>query len=124
MKTKDEAIEKAKTLKEVALKNHLEYWDNLKKFENSNDIPFIPYCTHERFNEFYLPRLIQAGAIPKVDLIEGETYIGSCRNAYEAIWNGKQFEYQRYKFGYTYTEKINHFEDDDGYDLFIPIKKK
>ena len=30
----------------------------------------------------------------------------------------------RTKFGYTYPEDINHFEDDNGYDLFIPIKMK
>jgi hypothetical protein len=24
--------------------------------------------------------------------------------------------------GTTYIDEINHFEDDDGYDLFVPIK--
>lgn len=124
MKTKEDAIERAKKAKEEALKIHLDHWDNLKIFNCPDDIPDIPYCTPERFKEFYLPRLFKAGAIPKVELVVGETYIGSCRNTDEATWNGKEFEYKRYKFGTTYIDKINHFEDDDGYDLFVPIKKK
>lgn len=28
----------------------------------------------------------------------------------------------RNKFGSTYEEYINHFEDDNGFDLFVPIK--
>ena len=68
--------------------------------------------------------IISENGIPKKDLIIGQVYIGKCRNTDEAIWNGKQFEYERYKFGIKYTETINHFEDDDGYDLFIPLKVK
>ena len=54
----------------------------------------------------------------------GKTYIGECRNASEAVWLGDKFEYQRYKFGETFPEKINHFEDDNGYDLFVPLREK
>jgi hypothetical protein len=36
---------------------------------------------------------------------------------------GEVFEYQRYKFGCTFPETINHFEDDNGYDLFVPIRE-
>ena len=57
------------------------------------------------------------------DLIIGKEYLGSCRNSERAIWNGKCFEYERYKWGTTYIDEINHFEDDDGYDLFVPIKE-
>ena len=62
------------------------------------------------------------GGIPKAELIPGATYLGRCRNATEAIWNGNQFEYNRYKFGEWFKDTINHFEDDDGYDVFIPTK--
>ena len=62
------------------------------------------------------------GAIPKSELKVGQQYKGYCRNASTAIWLGDQFEYQRYKFGETFPEKINHFEDDNGYDLFVPYK--
>lgn len=60
--------------------------------------------------------------IPKKDLIVGKSYKGFCRNADTAEWDGEVFWYTRYKFGDTFDEEINHFEDDDGYDLFIPFE--
>ena len=62
--------------------------------------------------------------IPKNELIPNEKYQGICRNAREARWDGKQFIYTRHKFFDTYDEEINHYEDDDGYDVFVPIKHK
>jgi len=59
--------------------------------------------------------------IPKDKLDVNQQYCGYCRNAREAIWNGNQFVYERYKWGSTFNETINHFEDDDGYDVFVPI---
>lgn len=103
---------------------NMEYWDNLKPFETPDDIPMIPYCPKEEWDIFYVPRLLKCGAIPKDKLVVGKTYIGNCRNSDEATWNGKEFEYERYKFGFTYKDKVNHFQDDDGYDLFVPIKEK
>ena len=32
------------------------------------------------------------------------------------------FEYWRHKFG-VFLDVCNHFEDDDGYALFVPIKE-
>jgi hypothetical protein len=78
----------------------------------------------EDYEEYVIKNYIRCGAIPKKDLIVGETYLGDCRNASEAIWNGKVFVYKRTKFGYTFDEEINHFEDDNGFDLFVPIKEK
>lgn len=60
--------------------------------------------------------------IPKSELIVGQTYLGVCRNAENAIWKGERFEYYRNKFGSWYKEEINHFEDDDGYDVFVPME--
>lgn len=60
--------------------------------------------------------------IPKSELISGNVYRGICRNASVANWTGLYFVYKRNKFGYVYEEKINHYEDDDGYDVFVPIK--
>lgn len=60
--------------------------------------------------------------IPKNELAEGREYQGNCRNTSHAMWNGKCFEYYRYKFGSWYKEEINHFEDDDGYDVFVPME--
>lgn len=61
-------------------------------------------------------------AIPKSELVKGEIYQGECRNSEDARWNGKKFVYKRCKFGDVFDEEINHFEDDDGYDVFIPMK--
>ena len=56
--------------------------------------------------------------IPKKDLIIGRKYKGRCRNATEAVWVGGYFVYERRKFDFVYNERINHPEDDNGFDLF------
>jgi hypothetical protein len=58
--------------------------------------------------------------IAKADLIVGAKYAGRCRNASEAVWDGKYFIYTRYKFGDSYPEKIKHPEDESVYDVFEP----
>lgn len=99
------------------------YFKNLTPFKSIEDIPdFIPKFKDNKSDyQYVIDNLIRCGAIPKKDLIVGKTYLGSCRNSNEAIWNGVDFEYTRYKFGTSYVEHINHFEDDDGFDLFIPL---
>ena len=107
-----------------------ETYDNIKKYLQemkpfTDFIPEVPKMeTTEDYEEYVVKNYIRCGAIPKKDLIVGATYIGDCRNASEATWNGKVFVYKRNKLGYIYEEEINHFEDDDGYDLFVPIKLK
>ena len=63
--------------------------------------------------------------IDKASLEDGGYYLGVCRNSYIAKWIEKDncFYYLRTKFGNTFMEKINHPEDDDGWDLFIPYEK-
>jgi hypothetical protein len=70
-----------------------------------------------------LQKFYDAGIVKKEDLVVGEYYWGSCRNASLAMWTGECFVHLRTKFDSTFAEKINHLEDDNGYDLFIPIKK-
>jgi hypothetical protein len=117
--------------KEIAIKQENERklraeekWNNLKHFEQPHDVPNIPKVPKEEYEEFYLPRLINAGAIPKKDLIDGQVYIGNHRRCNIARWNKElnKFEYWRQKFGGTFIDTCNHFEDDDGYALFVPIK--
>lgn len=68
--------------------------------------------------------MVAAGMIAKRDLVDGATYIGFCRNSTEAVWHvdKQRFTYMRTKFRDTFPEDINHPEDDDGFDLFVPIK--
>lgn len=107
-----------------------EQYNRIKRFlcemePLTDNIPDIPRMeTPEDYQDYVVKNFIRCGAIPKKDLIIGKTYIGDCRNASEAIWNGKVFVYKRTKFGYTFDEEINHFEDDNGFDLFVPIKEK
>jgi len=70
-----------------------------------------------------LEQYYQAGVIRKEDLKNGTYYWGRCRNSSLAMWDGKEFIYLRTKFGNTFSETINHISDDNGYDLFVPIKE-
>ena len=101
----------------------MEAWNNLKPFVNTWDVPNIPTVDKETYKAFYVPRLIKAGAIPKKDLIDGQVYIGDHRRCKIARWNKNinKFEYIRHKMGGTYMDTCNHFEDDDGFALFVPI---
>lgn len=111
-------------MKEEKLKKIKEYWENeLPKFNNPEDVPQLPVVDEKEWKEFYVPKLIKAGAIPKKDLIDGQIYIGEHRRTTIARWNQKEnkFEYMRYKFGWR-EDECNHFEDDDGFVLFVPIK--
>ena len=120
----DEIKNKLIREKEERYENTLEYWKKRKKFKDEDDIPDIPIVLPQDYRDVIIPNIIRCGGIPKKKLIVDKTYIGSCRNASEAVWNGEDFTYLRRKFGYTYRENINHFEDDDGSDLFVPIKIK
>ena len=99
--------------------------DRLKSMKQFTDdyIPEPPITTPELYQKYVIPNFIRCGAIPKDKLVKGKTYFGSCRNADTAVWLGDKFEYIRHKWGDSYPEKINHFEDDNGYDLFVPIRE-
>lgn len=101
----------------------IEFFENLEPFNTIDDIPDIPIVEKEIYNDYIVPNLIRCGAMPKEKLVVGKCYEGSCRNASNAVWNGEKFTYRRTKFGYTYDEDINHFQDDDGFDLFVPLKE-
>lgn len=103
----------------------IEYLNKMKPFVDADDIPSVPREDDPiLYNEYVVKNYIRCGAILKKDLEIGRTYIGSCRNASEATWNGEVFIYKRTKWGSTFEERINHFEDDNGFDLFVPLKVK
>lgn len=110
-------------IREEREKRIREYWGNVPKFENPEDVPDLPRVDEKEWKEFYVPKLIEAGAIPKKDLIDGQIYIGNHRNANIQRWNAEKnkFDHMRYKFGWM-KDECNHFEDDDGFALFVPIK--
>ena len=116
--------DKLKKEKEERYNTVLNHWKERKPFRDEDDIPPIPIVLPKDYEEIIVPNIIRCGGIPKDKLIVGKTYIGDCRNAREAVWDGEKFTYMRTKFGSTYPETINHFQDDDGYDLFVPLKIK
>jgi len=85
-------------------------------------LPLIPPkpMTPEILEEYYA-----SGIIRKEELKDNSFYLGICRNATVAVWNASkgEFYYLRRKFNDTFSEPINHLADDNGYDLFVPIKE-
>lgn len=116
----EKQLEKLKIVREQHLK---EVWDNLKPFKNRSDIPTLPVVDKNIWDEYYVPKLIGAGAIPKKDLVDGEYYIGDHRCTHIAKWNKELnvFEYWKWEF-FPMNDECNHFEDDDGFALFVPIE--
>ena len=100
-------------------------WLELEPFEKAEDIPEIPKVETEEYKNFFVPILTKNGAVAKKDLVDGEWYYGDHRNCNFAKWNQKenQFNYIRYKFGNNYWDNCNHFEDDDGFALLVPLRK-
>lgn len=119
-----EVKDKLKKEKEERYNTVLNHWKERKPFRDEDDIQPIPIVLPKDYEEIIVPNIIRCGGIPKDKLIVGKTYIGDCRNAREAVWDGEKFTYMRTKFGSTYPETINHFQNDDGYDLFVPLKIK
>jgi hypothetical protein len=100
-------------------------WNNLPKIEEVYQVPDLPTgVSPEEWKEFYVKKLISAGCIPKEDLKDGEYYLGNHRRATIARWNQEKnkFEYNRTKFDHKFIDTCNHFEDDDGFALFVPIR--
>ena len=104
----------------------IKYWENRQPFKDEYDIGNLPIVNKELWNDFFIPKIIELGGIPKKDLIDGATYLGKTRNSTIAMWDKKEnkFVYYRYKFGSRYRDVVNHFEDDNGFALFVPIKLK
>lgn len=129
-----EEIDKEKMLAEMKAKREIdkaerekrirEYWETLKPFTGVNDVPELPRVDNDQWINFYVPKLIKAGAIPKKDLVHGQYYAGDHRRATIAKWDAQQnkFIYNRTKFNMTFEDDCNHFEDDDGFALFVPIR--
>jgi hypothetical protein len=109
-------------VREERKKRIKEYWENLPKIINPNDVPELPRVDIQEWMDYYVPKLIEAGAIAKHDLVIDQIYVGEHRRANVAKWNGKEFVYNRTKFNMVYEDKCNHFEDDDGFALFVPIR--
>lgn len=120
-----EVIEKLRSLAEYN-KSHrnellIKRLEEMVPFDDGR-IPSPPVVDKETYDKYVIPNFIRCGAIPSSELIVGKKYYGHCRNADVAVWLGDRFEYERTKFGSSYIECINNFDNDNGYDLFVPIR--
>ena len=127
MKDRDTVIKELKERAKYEREHRTEILiDRLKKMRKFTDdyIPEPPITDKDTYERYVIPNYVRCGALPKHKLINGKTYIGSCRNADRAVWLGDKFEYTRYKFGDTFQERIKHFEDAQGSeDVFVPIRE-
>lgn len=106
------------------MKNEIiDFFTNMKPFKDSESIPSPPSVDKDIYEKIIIPNYIRCGAIPKSELVVGGMYEGTCRNTNKAVWDGAKFAYFRTKFGHKYLDTVNHFEDDDGYDLFVPLRR-
>lgn len=106
---------KCKQEKEQEVQN---YWMSLEKFQKAEDVPALPVM-----NNFYNQRLVELGAIPKYKLENDKWYYGEYRNSKLGKWNDntQKFDHYRWKFGWM-KDDCNHFQDDDGFALFVPLR--
>ena len=116
MKNDPEYVKEFKNQQDAYLRN---YWMKLKPFQIETDVPELPIM-----NDFYINRLIELGAVPKSDLEDGIWYYGGYRNSNTGKWNKKTQKFDHYRWKFEWREDdCNHFEDDNGYALFVPLRK-
>jgi len=113
-----------------------EIWDVIDKIEftekDADYYPNIDTFDEDTIWKIHLPQpipgdlyreLYRKGIVAKKDLKKNHYYYGKCRNAKVALWNGYEFIYMRQQGNLAfYPEEIFHLEDDNGFDLFIPLK--
>ena len=65
--------EEIKNKRQIVIKA---FWGALEPFKTVNDIPELPKVNEVEWNTFFVPKLIELGAIPKNKLIVGQWYLG------------------------------------------------
>lgn len=64
--------------------------------------------------------------IKKENMIDGQYYLGVCRNTYVAMWDAKigKFRHISCQFQY-YLDTLAHFDDvkESSYDGFVPLQQ-
>ena len=116
-------IEEIKNKRQIAIKA---FWGALEPFKTVDDIPELPKVNEVEWNNFFVPKLIELGAIPKNKLIVGQWYLGNCRNTEAAMWNGQKFIYKIIYFNNEIILKIREKFFKDGIKEFkkrlLPLK--
>lgn len=114
--------EDAEKRKKEDIKREQEMWENLKHFLGPGGfVPPLP----RNFTEYHINKLLDCGAIDKKNLEDGVWYFGDYRNAKFGRWDAEKekFYHRNYTMGGFRWDECNHFMDDDGAALFVPIRK-
>lgn len=98
-------------------------FENLKEIKTHTDVPNLPFTDVDTWSNIIIPNLIKAGAISKDKLEDGKLYYGDYRSSKYGRWCSEKnhFIVNRWKFGWR-EDTCNHFEDDDKFALFVPIR--
>lgn len=96
-------------------------WNNLKSFKFAEDVPALPIP----LTDIYTNRLIDLGAIPLTELEDNNWYYGNYRNSNFGKWDDKNkiFHIIRYKWSSFHWDECKHFQNDDRFALFVPLRK-
>lgn len=89
---------------------------------NSYDVPQLN-LREDDYEKNIIPALIRCGSIPKSELKDGHYYYGNYRNSDIGMWMKDIFKIRRSKFGTWFEDECNHFEDNDGLALFVPLRE-
>jgi len=60
--------------------------------------------------------------LTKDELIVGATYKCKARNFTEGVWNGTNFDYMRYKFGSTFPDTEDHWDEGAPHGTVKPLE--
>lgn len=122
--TNEELIREIRQIKKNNSAHIRRIWDSLNKFESENDVPDLPITSTKEWEDYYIPKLIELGAISKKNLKHGEFYLGGHPKTNIARWNSltSKFEFWN-KNEPNIIFECNHFEDDDGHILYVPLRK-
>ena len=58
-------------IREERKKKVKEYWENLPKINTPRDVPELPKVDIQEWKDYYVPKLIEAGPLPKKEFLEG-----------------------------------------------------
>tara|TARA_R110000772_G_scaffold95789_1_gene194126 strand:- start:1240 stop:1743 length:504 start_codon:yes stop_codon:yes gene_type:complete len=103
----------------------IEWWRNFNTpMLEPKDVPNTNVFG-EDYQNYVIPALIRNGAIAKKDIKNGHFYHGQWRSGEFGEWDEEkgQFHIWRNKWSQWYLDQANHFEDDDNYALFVPLKE-
>lgn len=97
------------------------WWNDLKPFKFAEHVPALP----TPLTDFYINRLIDLGAISLTELEDSNWYYGNYRNSNFGKWDDKNkiFHIIRYKWSSFHWDECKHFQNDDGFALFVPLRK-